>query len=219
MRPFLTSGFFSSFSWLHKDRFRGRSFDAQADGGDLFESRLELLKVFIQEYRETYRRFSIVKRDHGSPLCEWDVLLGFGFANAKIISVSQFMEEIEFRIKLWGLQEAEYLSKKRRIRRRRVMSLFALFLRKILNPHIDKGRASIRYFSKKPIRLPKLKSDLLVGLASCDFFVLFTLPKNQAAECSSQLIHSFCVRDWLSKELKNNHKVDYIDYNNDLGLV
>ena len=38
-------------------------------GDDLFESRLELFKVIMQDYRESFGRSSDVRRDHGFFLC------------------------------------------------------------------------------------------------------------------------------------------------------
>ena len=53
----------------------------------------------------------------------------------------------------------------------------------MFNPHVDQGRAYVRYVCKELINHPNFKSDLVVGLACFDYSVLFTLPKDQAAEC------------------------------------
>ena len=92
-------------------------------GDDLFESRLELFKVIMQDYRESFRRSSDVRRDQGLFLCgqmldflyrllrrivardslpeedDWDALLEFDFTNVQLLSVFQFMEKTEFRTK------------------------------------------------------------------------------------------------------------------------
>ena len=47
----------------------GQAFDAQVTGDDLFEYRLELFKVIMQDYRESFRRSSDVRRDQGFFLC------------------------------------------------------------------------------------------------------------------------------------------------------
>ena len=86
-------------------------------GDDLFESRLELFKVIMQDYRESLRRSSVVRRDQGFFLCgqmldflhrllrrivvrdclpeenDWDALLEFDFTNVQLLSLSQFMEK------------------------------------------------------------------------------------------------------------------------------
>ena len=92
-------------------------------GDDLFESRLELFKVIMQDCRESFQLSSDVRRDEGFFLCgqmlvflhrllrrivtcdclreedDWDSLLEFDFTNAQWLSVSQFMEKTEFRTK------------------------------------------------------------------------------------------------------------------------
>ena len=89
----------------------------------MFESRLELIKIILQDYREAFRRTSTVKRDQGFFLCgqlldflhrllrrvvsreslpeehDWDAFLGFDFTDVELLSISQFMEKTEFRTK------------------------------------------------------------------------------------------------------------------------
>ena len=89
----------------------------------------------------------------------------------------------------------------------------------MFNPHVDQGRTYILYVCKELINHPTLKSDLVVGLACFDYPVLFTMPKDQAAACYSRLFHSFCVRGWLAKELKNIHMDDYMEFIDDIWFV
>ena len=101
----------------------GASFRRPSAGDDLFESRLDLFKVIMQDYRESFRRSSFVRRDQGFFLSgqmldflhrllrrivtrdclpeedDWDVFLEFDFTNAQFLSVSQFTEKTEFRTK------------------------------------------------------------------------------------------------------------------------
>ena len=79
----------------------------------------------------------------------------------------------------------------------------------MFNPHVDQGRAYIRYVCKELINHPTFKSNFVVGLACFDYAVLFTMPKNQAAGCYARLFHSFCVRGWFAMELKNIHMDEY----------
>ena len=84
---------------------------------------MELFKVILQDNREVFRRSVTVIRDQGFFLCgqmldvlhhllrrivsgkslpeenDWDALLGFEFIDAQLLSISQFMEETEFRTK------------------------------------------------------------------------------------------------------------------------
>ena len=89
----------------------------------------------------------------------------------------------------------------------------------IFNPKVDQGRAYIRYVCKELINHPTFKSDLVVGLACFDYAVLFTMPKDQAAGCYSRLFHSFCVRGWLARELKDLYMDDYMEFIDDIRFV
>ena len=92
-------------------------------GDDLFESHLELFKVIMQDFWESFRQPSDVRRDQGLFLfgqmldflhrlqrkivtrdClpeedDWASLLDFGFTNVQLLSVSQLKEKTEFRTK------------------------------------------------------------------------------------------------------------------------
>ena len=106
-----------------QNRYRDKRLMPKVVGDDLFESRLELFKVTLQDYREAFRRSVTVKRDQGFSLCgqmfdflyrllrriasrerspeeiAWDALLGLEFIEAQLLSFSQFMEKTEFRTK------------------------------------------------------------------------------------------------------------------------
>ena len=49
---------------------QGQVFDVQVTGDEFFECRQELFKVFVQDYREVFKRFSCPKRKQGFFLCE-----------------------------------------------------------------------------------------------------------------------------------------------------
>ena len=120
-------------------------------GDDLFESRLELFKVIMLDYRETFRRSSDVKRDQGFFLCgqmldflhrllrrigardclaeedDWDTLRGFEFTNAQSLSVFQFLEKTEFRTKaMRAAKGRSNVETERRIGKRELMLLLVL---------------------------------------------------------------------------------------------
>ena len=48
---------------------QGQAFDMQVIGEQFFQSRLEMLKVISQDYRESFKRFSCPKHDQGFFLC------------------------------------------------------------------------------------------------------------------------------------------------------
>ena len=89
----------------------------------------------------------------------------------------------------------------------------------MFNLHVNQGRAYIRYVCAELLKHPTFKSDLVVGLACFDYCVLFTLPRGQAMDCYARLFHSFYVRGWLAKELKNVQMDDYLASIDDLRFV
>ena len=173
-------------------------------GDDLLESRLELFKVIMQDYREFFRRSSDVRRDQRFFLCgqmldflhrllrrivaqdslpeedDWDALLEFDFTYAQLLSVSQFMEKTEFRTKA---AKGRINVEKEMIKKVRTDVVAGIVMGEMFNPHVDQGRVYIRYMCKELINHPTFKSDLVVGLACFDYAVLFFLPKDQAAGC------------------------------------
>ena len=86
----------------------------------------------------------------------------------------------------------------------------------MFNPHANQGRANYRYVCSELLKHPTFKSDLVVGLACFDYSVLFTLPRGQAMDCYARL---FCVRGWLSKELKNVPMDDNFEFIDNLRFV
>ena len=131
-----------------------------------------------------------------------DALIEFDFTNAQLLSLSQFMEKTEFRTK--ALRAARWRINEEREENRNVRTdvVAGTVMGELFNPHVDQGRAYIRYVCKELNNHPTSKSNLVVGLACFDYTVLFTMPKDQAAGCYSRLFHSFCARGWLAKELK-----------------
>ena len=89
----------------------------------------------------------------------------------------------------------------------------------MFNPHVDQGRAYIRYVCKELINHPIFMSEWVVGLACFEYAVLFTMPKDQVAGCYSRFFYSFCSRGWLEKELKNIHMDDSEEFVDDLRFV
>ena len=209
----------------------------------MFESRLELFKVIMQDYRESFRRSSDVRRDKGFFLCgqmldflhrllkrivtrdwlldedEWDALLEFDSMNVQLLSVSQFMEKTIFRTKAMRAAKGRINVEREKNKNLRTDVVAGTVMGKMFNPHVDQGRAHICYVCKELINHATFKSDLVVGLACFDYAIIFTMPKDQAARCYSRLFHSFCVRGWLTKELKNIHMDDYVEFIDDIRFV
>ena len=197
----------------------------------------------MQDYRESFRRSSDTRRDQGFFLCgqmldflhrllrrivtrdclpeeeDWDSLLEFDFTNVQMLSVSQFREKTDFRTKDMRAAKGRIIVEREKNKKLRTDIVAGTVMGEMFNPHVDQGRAYIRYVCKELINHPTLKSDLVVGLACFDYAVLFTMPKDQAARCYSRLFHSFCVRGWLEKELNNIHMDDYMEFIDDVRFV
>ena len=197
----------------------------------------------MQDYRESFGRSSDVRRNLGFFLCvqmldflhrllrrivsqeclpeknEWDALLEFDFTNVQLLSVSQLMEKTEFRTKAMRAAKGRINAEREKNKKVRTDVVAGTVMGEMFNPHVDQGRAYIRYVCKELINHPTFKSDLVVGLACFDYAVLFTMPKDQAAGCYLRLLHSFCVHGWLARELKNIHMDDYTEFIDDIRFV
>ena len=137
-------------------------------GDGLFESRLELFKVVMQDYWESFRRLSDVRRDEGflggqildfvhrligrivTRDClpekdDWDALLEFDITNAQLLSVSHFMEKTEFRTKAVRAAKERLNVEREKNRMVRTDEVAGTVMGEIFNPHVDQGRAYIRY--------------------------------------------------------------------------
>ena len=146
-------------------------------------------------------------------------MLEFDFTNVQLLSVSQFIEKTEFRTKAMRPAKGRINVEREKNKKARTDVVAGTVMGEMFNPHVDQGRAYIRYVCKELINHPTFKSDLVVGLACFDYAVLFTMPKDQAAWCYSRLFHSFCVRGWLARELKNIHLNDYMEFIDDIRCV
>ena len=147
----------------------GQAFDAQFFGGDLFESRLELFKVILQDYREAFRRCCVMRRDQGFSLSgqmldflhrllrriisreslpeesQWGALLGFEFIDAQLLSISQFLEKTEFRTKAMKAAKGRINVEKEKNKKSKIDLTASAVIGDIFNPHVNQGRAYIHY--------------------------------------------------------------------------
>ena len=134
-------------------------------GDDLFESRLEIFKVIMQGYRESFPRSSDVRRDQGFFLCgqmldflhrllrrivtrgclpeedDWHALLELDFMNAHLLCVSQFMEKSEFRTKTMRAAKRRINVEKQKNEKVKTDVVAITVMGVMFNPHVDQGRA------------------------------------------------------------------------------
>ena len=129
------------------------------------------------------------------------------------------MEKTEFHMKAVRIAEGRINLEKEKNKKMRTDIDAGAVMGEMINPHLDQGRAYFRYVCKELINHPTFKSDLVVRLACFHYAVLFTMPKDQAAGCSSRSFYSFCVRGRLGKELKNVDKIDYMEIVGDTRFV
>ena len=61
--------------------------------------------------------------------------------------------------------------------------------------------------------------NLVIGLASFDYAVLFNLPKTVAVDCYQHLFQSFSSRGWVARQLRNVHIDDYVEFMDDVRHV
>ena len=79
------------------------------------------------------------------PADDWDALLEFDFTTAQMLSVSQFMEMTEFRTKAMRASKGRINVEREKNKKVRTDVVAGNVMGGIFNPHVDQGRASIRY--------------------------------------------------------------------------
>ena len=165
----------------------GQAFDAQVVGYGLFEPRLEFFKVVLQGNREAFRRTSELKGT--KVFFVWsDVEL-----SSTVVTSDHFKREFVRRERLgcvawvqvhWCgvvvrfaiMEKTERWTKGMRAAKARINvekknkkskfgRIASVVMGLMLNPHVNQGRAYIRYVYAEFLRHPAFKSDLVVGLA------------------------------------------------------
>ena len=214
---------------------QGQVFDVQVTGDEFFECRLELFKVTVQDYREAFRRSSCPKRDQGFFLCgqmldflhwllrriverdtlldenDWEALRQYDFMQTKFLDVPIFMERTELRAKAMRVAKSKIDVERERSKRRNPSEAVARsVIGATFNPFIETGRSYIPYVVKEIIKHPSFRSDLIMGMGSCDYSTLFVLSGQQAFECYRDLFQRFISRGRLTKEFKNVHMDDCV---------
>ena len=114
---------------------------------------------------------------------DWDALLGFEFIDAQLLSISQFMEETEFRTKAMRAAKGRIDVEKEKSKKLKTNVVGSAVMGDMFNLPVNQGRAYIRYVCTELLKHPTFKSDLVVGLTCFDYSVLFTLPRGQAMDC------------------------------------
>ena len=130
--------------------------------------------------------------------------------------MSQFIEKTEFLTKVMRAVKGRISVEREKSKKTKIDTIASAVMGDMFNPQFEQRRAYFRYVCKELLKLPTIQSDLVVGLACLDYYILFTLPRSQAAGCFSRIFQSFCVRGWLSRELKSSHMDDCLEFIDDL---
>ena len=125
----------------------------------------------------------IVSRESLPEENDWDALQEFEFINAQLLSVSQFMEKTEFRTKAMRAAKGRLNVEKEKSKKSKTDVIVSAVMGDMFNPHVNQGRAYVRYVCTELLKHPTFKSDLVMGMACFDYSVLFTLPRGQAMDC------------------------------------
>ena len=150
---------------------------------------------------------------------DWDALRSFDFAVSELLGIPEFMQKTQFRAKVLKVARSEIDVESERGKKGKSVAVAKTVMGESFNPFVDQGRQYIKYFAKEVMKQPTFKSDLVVGLASLDYSVLFKLPNTVAADCYQHLFQSFSSRDWVARELQNVHIDDYVEFIDDVRHV
>ena len=129
------------------------------------------------------------------------------------------MQKTEFRAKVLKVARSKIDVERERGKKVKSDAVAKTVMGESFNPFVDQGRQYIKYVAKELMKHHTFKSDLVVGLASFDYAVLFKLPKTVAVDCYQHLLQSFSSRGWVARELRNVHIDDYIEFIDDVRHV
>ena len=129
------------------------------------------------------------------------------------------MQKTEFRAKVLKVARSKIDVERERGQKSKTDAVAKTVMGESFNPFSDQGRQYIKYVAKELLRHPTFNSDLVIGLASFDYAVLFKLPKTVAIDCYQHFYQSFSSRGWVARELRNVHMDDYVEFVGDVRHV
>ena len=157
-------------------------------GDPHFEVHLELSKVVVQDYRETFKRSLMPKHDQGFFLCgqmchflhrllrtivprsclpnewDWEALRYFDLAVGELLGIPEVMQKTDFRAKVLIVAKSKTHVERERGKKAKSDAVAKTVMGESFNPFIDRGRQYIKNVAKELLRHPTLKSDLVIGL-------------------------------------------------------
>ena len=143
---------------------------------------------------------------------DWDALRFFDFALSELLGIPDFKQKTEFRAEVLKVARSKIDVEREPGKKGKSDAAAKTMMGESFNPFVDQGRQHIKYVAKELMKHPTFKSDLVFGLASFDYSVLFKLPKTVAVDCYQHLFQSFSSRGWVARELQNVHIDDYVEF-------
>ena len=107
----------------------------------------------------------IVSRESLPEENDCNALLGFEFVDAQLLTVSQIMEKTEFRTKAMRAAKGRINVERKKNKQSKTDVIASAVIGDMFDPHVNQGRAYIRYVCSELLKHPTFKSDLVVGLA------------------------------------------------------
>ena len=150
---------------------------------------------------------------------DWDALRSFDFAVNELLVIPEFMQKTEFRAKVLKVARSKVDVERERGKKGKSDAVAKTVMGESFNLFVDQGRQYIKYVAKEIMKHPTFRSDLVVGLASFDYSVLFKLSKIVAVDCYQHLFQSFSSRGWVARELRNVRIDDYVEFIDDVRHV
>ena len=138
---------------------------------------------------------------------------------SELLGIPEFMQKTEFRAKALKVAKSKIDVERDRGKKGKSDVVAKTVMGESFHPFIDQGRQNIKCVAKELMKHPTFKSDLVAGLASFDYSVLFKLPKTVATDCYQHLFQSFSSRGWVARELRNVHIDDYVEFKDDVRHV
>ena len=110
----------------------------------------------------------IVSRENLPEANDWGGLLGFEFIDTQLLTISQFMEKTDFRTKAMRAAKGRIKVEKEKSKKSKTDVSASAVMGGMFKPHVNQGRAYVRYVCTELLKHSTFKSDLVMGMACFD---------------------------------------------------
>ena len=163
--------------------------------------------------RQTLQRVIFPNKD------EWDSLKDFYNLDRDFLTNEQFMVKTSFKDRALTVVQSQIDVVRSKTKMSGSRGTAATLGAEKYNPFVDACRDFIRQTCLGLLSLNTWKSDLVFGLASLQYTVLFCLPKSQSLEGFTQFFKNFGDREWVDEDMRSKFKECYIEFVKDLWYV